>query len=71
MLAIGLRRWIQLLPNLPEGDIVVAGQGAARATVSWGAAFERADTLLRRWPVACVSLLMVAIVLCAFMLTAR
>jgi formate hydrogenlyase subunit 3/multisubunit Na+/H+ antiporter MnhD subunit len=70
MLAIGLRRWAEFLPNVPEGDIVVAGEGAARATVSWGAAFERADTLLRRWPVACFSLLMVAIILVAFMLSA-
>jgi hypothetical protein len=70
-LAIGLRRWTRLLPELPEGDIVVAGESAARATISWGAALERTDTLLRRWPVACLSLLMVAIVLCALMLTAR
>jgi formate hydrogenlyase subunit 3/multisubunit Na+/H+ antiporter MnhD subunit len=69
MLAIGLRRWAEFLPNVPEGDIVVAGEGAARATVSWGAAFERADTLLRRWPVACFSLLFVAIILVAFMLS--
>lgn len=67
-LAIGLRRWTRLLPELPEGDIVVAGQSAARATVSWGAALERTDTLLRRWPAACLSLLVVAIVLCALML---
>jgi formate hydrogenlyase subunit 3/multisubunit Na+/H+ antiporter MnhD subunit len=71
LLAIGLRRWAEFLPDVPESDIVVAGEGAARATVSWGAALERADTLLQRWPVACLSLLTVAIVLCALMLTAR
>jgi len=70
-LAIGLRRWTRLLPSLPEGDIVVALESAGQATVSWGAALERADTLLRRWPMACFSLLLVAIVLCALMLTAR
>jgi hypothetical protein len=60
-----------LLPDLPEGDIVVAGESAARATVSWGAALERADKILRRWPVACLSLIVVAIILGALMLAGR
>jgi len=71
LLAIALRRWAEFLPDVPEGDIVVAGEGAARATVSWGAVLERADTLLQRWPVACFSLLMVAIILVALMLSGR
>jgi hypothetical protein len=56
---------------VPEGDIVVLGESAARSTVAWGAAFERADTVLRRWPVACLSLLVVAIILGALMLGGR
>jgi multicomponent Na+:H+ antiporter subunit A len=65
---IGLRRWAQVLPDIPEGDIVVAGEAAARASVAWGAVLEHADTVLRRWPVACLSLLIVAIILGALML---
>ena len=71
LLAIGLRHWAKFLPDVPEGDIVVAGERAARATASWGATLERTDTLLRRWPVACFSLLVVAIILGALMLAGR
>jgi formate hydrogenlyase subunit 3/multisubunit Na+/H+ antiporter MnhD subunit len=60
--------WRSKLPELPEGDIVVAGEAAARATVSWGEAVERADAWLRQWPVASLSLLTVAILLAATML---
>jgi len=68
LLWIGLRRWAQFLPDIPEGDIAVASEAAARASVTWGAVLEHADTVLRRWPVACLSLLIVAIILCALML---
>ena len=68
LLAVGLRYLAKSLPEVPEGDIVVAGEKAAQATVAWGAALERADTFLRGWPVACLSLLTVAIILGALML---
>ena len=71
LLALGLRRWAKLLPDVPEGDIVVAGEKAARTTVALGAALESADRFLRRWPVACLSLLGVAIILGALMLVGR
>jgi formate hydrogenlyase subunit 3/multisubunit Na+/H+ antiporter MnhD subunit len=71
LLAIGLRRWAKFLPAVPEGDIVVAGERAARTTVALGAALESTDIVLRRWPVACLSLLGVAIILAALMLTGR
>jgi len=55
------------LPDIPEGDIAVASEAAARASVGWGSVLEHADTVLRRWPVACLSLLIVAIILGALM----
>jgi hypothetical protein len=50
---------------------VVAGEKAAQATVAWSAALESADAYLRRWPVACLSLSVVAIILGALMLAGR
>jgi multicomponent Na+:H+ antiporter subunit A len=71
LLAIGLWRWGHRLPPMPEGDIVVAGEAAARASVAWGAALERAETALRHWPTACLSLLIIAIILGTLMLAGR
>ena len=67
----GVWSWRSKLPELPEGDIVVAGEAAARATVDWGEAVERADAWLRQWPVASLSLLTVAILLAAAMVIWR
>jgi len=69
VLALALRRWT--LPSLPEGDIVVVGERAARASLTLGAALERADTVLRQWPVACLSLLLVVIILGTLLLAGR
>ncbi len=71
LLAIGLWRWGYRLPRLPEGDIVVAGETAVRATAAWSEAIERADGWLRQWPVASLSLVVVAVVLGAAMLAWR
>jgi formate hydrogenlyase subunit 3/multisubunit Na+/H+ antiporter MnhD subunit len=68
LLWIGLRRWPQFLPDIPEGDIAVASEAATRASVAWGSVLEQADAALRRWPVACLSLLIVTIILGALML---
>jgi hypothetical protein len=68
MLAVGLWRWGQRLPRVPEGDVVVVGEAAIRATVPWGAAVECADGYLRQWPVASLSLLTLVIILGAAML---
>jgi formate hydrogenlyase subunit 3/multisubunit Na+/H+ antiporter MnhD subunit len=51
------------LPRIPAGDIVVAEEAAFRASLSLGAAFERADRGLREWPAAGLVLLMVALAL--------
>jgi formate hydrogenlyase subunit 3/multisubunit Na+/H+ antiporter MnhD subunit len=68
VLAVGQWRWGNRLPRVPEGDIVVAGETAMRATATWGVAVERIDLYLRQWPVASLSLLTLVIVLCAAML---
>ena len=71
ILALGLRRLMPRLPSLPEGDILVAGEAAARASIAWGAALERAEMVLQRWPVACLLLLIIAITLGAVTLVGR
>jgi multicomponent Na+:H+ antiporter subunit A len=68
MLAVGLWRWGHRLPRIPEGDIVVAGGSVSRAATVCGAALERADSLLRQWPIASLSLLIAAILLAVAML---
>jgi multicomponent Na+:H+ antiporter subunit A len=71
-LAVGLWRWGGRLPEVPEGDVVVLvaedAKGLARAT---GSMLERLDGMLRQWPAAGVSLLAVAVVLAALLLTGR
>jgi multicomponent Na+:H+ antiporter subunit A len=71
LLAVGLRLWGHCLPNLPVGDVVVAGGGMSRAARTCGALLERADDHLRQWPVAGLSLLVVAILLAMEMLAGR
>jgi formate hydrogenlyase subunit 3/multisubunit Na+/H+ antiporter MnhD subunit len=64
-LAAGLWAAGDRLPRIPAGDIVVAEEAAFRASLSFGAAFERADRGLREWPAAGLALLMVALALAA------
>ncbi len=71
LLAFGIWRSGHRLPRIPEGDIVVAGETAARSVAAWSLAVERADHWLRRWPVASLSLLAVAVLLYATMLAWR
>ena len=68
VLAAALRPWQHRLPRVPEGDVVVVGETAVRATITWAEAVERADDYLRQWPVASLALLMLVIVLNAAML---
>jgi len=68
VLAVGLWRWGHRLPRVPEGDVVVVGEAAIRATAPWGATIEGADGYLRQWPVASLSLLTLVIILGAAML---
>ncbi|HSS84439.1 MAG TPA: proton-conducting transporter membrane subunit, partial [Reyranella sp.] len=62
-LAFVLRCWENRLPHLPAGDIVGAAETAFRASYIIGGASERADGLLRQWPMAGLSLLAIALVL--------
>jgi len=71
LLALGLWRWDDRLPRVPEGDMAAGLDGAARVAVSWGERLERADQALRRWPVAGASLLLATILLGAAMLAGR
>jgi len=68
VLAVGLWHWGDRLPRVPEGDVVVAGEAAMRGAAAWSEALERADGLLRQWPMAGLSLLTLAIVLGVAML---
>jgi hypothetical protein len=61
VLALGLAPWGDRLPRVPEGDVVVVLDCAARTSVSWGASVQRADGVLRRWPVTGLSLLALAL----------
>lgn len=63
-----LRRFGHALPSVPEGDIVVYLAPAGAAARTCADALERAETRLREWPVAGVSLLLLAIALCASVL---
>lgn len=63
-----LGRFGNALPRVPEGDVVVLGAPAARVARACADALERTDSRLREWPAAGVSLLALAILLCAAML---
>ena len=65
VVAVGVWGVSDRLPRIPAGDIVVAEEAAFRASLSLGAAFERADRGLREWPAAALALLMVALALAA------
>ncbi len=71
LLSVWLARSEYRLPRVPAGDIVVVAQPMIRVSAVWGAAVERADRWLRQWPVASLSLLLLAIVLGAAMLASR
>ncbi len=64
-LSLALLRWGERLPRLPEGDVVVLVERAARTSPPFGNALERADAVLRQWPVAGLSLLVLTVALAA------
>jgi multicomponent Na+:H+ antiporter subunit D len=65
LLAMGLG---QRLPPVAVGDVAV-GSLVRRGTVAAGGMFERGDGVLRRWPVAGLSLLVLVIMFVAAMLS--
>jgi hypothetical protein len=59
---LALERWGRgRLPRVPEGDIAVAIDAAARAAVPLGERVVRADAILRQWPTAGLALAAVAL----------
>ena len=72
MLAILLGRWGVAAARAPLGKVVVAAVGPARrAALALGGMLERIDGMLRQWPAAGLSLLLLAILFGAAMLAAR
>ena len=67
VLALGLQRWGDHLPRVPEGDIIVAFDGIGRRLAALGNAVERMDGILRQWPVAGLSLLVLTLILAGVM----
>jgi multicomponent Na+:H+ antiporter subunit A len=68
---LALDRWGRgRLPRVPEGDIAVAIDAAVRAAAGWGERLERVDGVLRQWPVAGLTLLVLVILFGATMLAA-
>ena len=61
--ALALGRWGARLPALPPGDILALGAPAARLAAAIGATVEWLDGALRRWPVAGLAVLMIALLL--------
>ena len=70
-LAFALWRWGRYLPQAPEGDIVVVGQPAMRVVIRGEEALERVEGVLRQWPVAGLSLLMLILILGGVMFGGR
>lgn len=58
-----LRRFGNRLPSIPEGDIVVLAEATTPAIARCGTAIERADAVLRQWPVAGAALLVIVLAL--------
>jgi formate hydrogenlyase subunit 3/multisubunit Na+/H+ antiporter MnhD subunit len=71
ILAVALRRAEPHLPQVPEGDLVVLGPVITRAAGHGGNTLERAEALLRQWPLASVSLLALLILLTGMLLAGR
>ena len=67
-LAIALRRWWRSMPQIPKGDIIVTLDGGVRMAATWGKALQRTDSVLRQWPTATASLLILTVALGAAVL---
>jgi formate hydrogenlyase subunit 3/multisubunit Na+/H+ antiporter MnhD subunit len=61
VLALVMMRFISRTPTVPEGDIIVVLEKLAPYVERCGAAIDRTDEILRRWSVASVVLLTLAI----------
>jgi len=61
LLALLLRRLDSAIPRIPEGDIIVLVERLEPLVARIGTALEQTDLVLRRWPVASLVLLTLAI----------
>jgi len=68
-LAMALWRWWRSMPQIPKGDIIVALDDGVRIAATWGKALRRTDSILRQWPTATVSLLILTVALGAAVLS--
>jgi formate hydrogenlyase subunit 3/multisubunit Na+/H+ antiporter MnhD subunit len=59
LLALALQRFS--IPSIPEGDVIVLLERLASVAARCGTALERMDFVLRRWPIASLVLLTLAI----------
>jgi formate hydrogenlyase subunit 3/multisubunit Na+/H+ antiporter MnhD subunit len=62
LLAFGLRRIRHMLPAIPPGDVLAAGDRLMAAGGALGRIMERFDWHLRQWPVAATALLIFAVI---------
>ena len=56
------------MPQIPKGDIIAALGVGMRIAATWGKALQRTDIILRQWPTATVSLLILTVALGAAVL---
>ena len=56
------------MPQIPKGDIIVALGVGMWIAATWGKALQRTDSILRQWPTATVSLLILTVALGAAVL---
>jgi formate hydrogenlyase subunit 3/multisubunit Na+/H+ antiporter MnhD subunit len=71
VLALALIKWGDRLPRIAPGDVVVPMERAFHASYSIGAILERLDGQLRQWPVATLSLVMIAAAMAASVVFGR
>ncbi len=62
-LAWGLLRWGKSLGQIPSGDILALLTPLTQVAATLGKYSERGDWLLRQWPVACLSFLLLVLIL--------
>ncbi len=71
LLAFLLKRADASIPRIPEGDVIVLLERLVPVAARCGTALERIDLMLRRWPVASLVLLTLAIAFAATLQFAR
>lgn len=63
IIGLGIIRWGKALDRIPVGDILVLRNPLSRVATALGHHSERADWFLRQWPVACLSFLVLVLIL--------